>query len=162
MTAEELLNIYNGLSEQGVKIWIDGGWAVDALLSEQTRPHNDLDLAVQHKDLKTLQKFFETLGFTRIARDSDLMWDLVLKNNEEKEIEVHAFSFDENGKVLEEEYWNGYSADSLTGMGKIQDTEVQCVSLEQIVKTHNGSKRKLKPTDLQDMALLEERFGVQF
>ena len=34
------------LQSAGVRVWLDGGWSVDALLGEQTRPHADLDLAV--------------------------------------------------------------------------------------------------------------------
>jgi lincosamide nucleotidyltransferase A/C/D/E len=162
MTAEEALHIYKSLDEEGIRVWIDGGWAVDALLGEQTRPHHDLDLAVEHKDLPTLRNIFSLQGFTSIERDSELMWDLVLSNNEGKEIEVHTFSFNENGKVIEEEPWNGYSVNSLTGVGKILNTEVRCVSLEQLVKTHDKNKRKLKPSDLQDMQQLERRFGAQF
>src|SRR5919201_6639891 len=28
------------------KVWLDRGWGLDALLGEQTRPHDDLDLAI--------------------------------------------------------------------------------------------------------------------
>jgi len=31
----------------GIEIWLDGGWGVDALLGEQTRPHEDLDIVVE-------------------------------------------------------------------------------------------------------------------
>ncbi len=34
------------LAAEGIVGWVDGGWGVDALLGEQTRPHADLDLAV--------------------------------------------------------------------------------------------------------------------
>jgi lincosamide nucleotidyltransferase A/C/D/E len=34
------------LDQEGVRAWLDGGWAVDALLGRQTRLHSDLDLAV--------------------------------------------------------------------------------------------------------------------
>lgn len=162
MRAEEVLNIYKSLEEQGIKVWIDGGWAVDALLGEQTRPHQDVDFAVQHKDLEAMEQFLAKRGFKDIERDKELMWDRLFTNDAGKEIEVHAFSFDVNGKVIEEEFWNGYSADSLIGMGNILDTEVRCVSLEQLVKTHDKNKRTFKNTDLQDMALLQERFGVIF
>ncbi len=162
MSAEEVLNIYKSLQEKGILIWIDGGWAVDALLEEQTRPHQDLDIAVQAKDLEPLEELLGSLGFARITCNEEDMWDLLLANDKGTEIEVHAFSLDEHGKVMEEEYWNGYSADSLTGKGRIAGVEVRSVSLEQLVKTHDKNKRTLKPTDLQDMTLLEQRFGAEF
>lgn len=162
MHAEEVIDIYKELNEGNVQVWIDGGWAVDALLEKVTRPHQDLDLAVQHKDLEMLVTLLGMRGFNSITRDKKLMWDVVLADKDGKEIEIHAFSFDNNGDVIEENDWNGYSADSLTGEGKILDTQVKCVNLKQLVKTHDKNNRTLKPTDVQDMELLEKKFGVSF
>ena len=44
-TAKDVTDLYSTLESEGIKIWIDGGWAVDALLGEQTRTHEDLDIA---------------------------------------------------------------------------------------------------------------------
>jgi len=44
MTAGDVLEIVDLLEGVGVESWVDGGWSVDALLGEQTRPHEDLDL----------------------------------------------------------------------------------------------------------------------
>jgi lincosamide nucleotidyltransferase A/C/D/E len=30
-----------------IEFYVDGGWGVDALLGKQTRPHADLDIAIQ-------------------------------------------------------------------------------------------------------------------
>jgi hypothetical protein len=38
-------------------VWIDGGWGVDALLGVQTRPHKDLDVAVEPKQVAALREF---------------------------------------------------------------------------------------------------------
>lgn len=38
----------------GVRIWLDGGWAVDARLGRQTRRHADLDIVVEQRDLGPL------------------------------------------------------------------------------------------------------------
>jgi len=35
----------------GIRVWIDGGWGVDALLAEQTRPHEDLDIVIPEGDV---------------------------------------------------------------------------------------------------------------
>lgn len=32
MTAEDLIDLYSGLLAEGVRIWVDGGWGIDALL----------------------------------------------------------------------------------------------------------------------------------
>ncbi|MBC7836867.1 nucleotidyltransferase family protein [Acetobacteraceae bacterium] len=162
MSAEDVLEIYALLEGQNIKIWLDGGWAVDALLGEQTREHDDLDIAAEKKDLPTLKNFLESYGYRDTPKDEDKMWDLVLTNEEGKEIEVHAFSYGAEGKVVEEEYWNGYAADSLTGSGTIAGREVRCVSVSQLVKTHDKNKRELKEADYQDMERLSKKFGVTF
>jgi lincosamide nucleotidyltransferase A/C/D/E len=48
MTADDVLDILAALRQAGVDVWIGGGWGIDALVGEQTRPHRDLDLA--HRD----------------------------------------------------------------------------------------------------------------
>jgi len=39
MTSIDVIDFYIKLENLGIEIWFDGGWGVDALLSEQTRPH---------------------------------------------------------------------------------------------------------------------------
>jgi len=46
MTANEVLEVLGWLDMVGIEVWVDGGWGVDALLGEETRPHSDLDLAL--------------------------------------------------------------------------------------------------------------------
>lgn len=159
MISIDIFDLYTNLEERGVKIWIDGGQAVDALLGEQTRFHEDLDLAVERRHLKALKGYLESLGYTEIKRDKDKMWDLVLEDAEGHEIEVHAFVFDDQGLVIEEPYWDGYSSDSLTGTGSIDGKIVRCVSLKQLIKTHDEAKRTLKKTDYVDMEALQKKFG---
>ena len=36
------IEIITYAEENGINIWIDGGWGVDALLEEETRAHNDI------------------------------------------------------------------------------------------------------------------------
>ena len=43
MTSIDVIDCYTTLENLGIEIWVDGGWGVDALLGEQTRPHKDLD-----------------------------------------------------------------------------------------------------------------------
>ena len=47
MDAGEALAILTALADSGCRAWVHGGWGVDALLREQTRPHDDLDLVVE-------------------------------------------------------------------------------------------------------------------
>jgi len=50
----------------GVEIWIDGGWGVDALLGEQSRSHQDLDIAIEEKDVPKLKEMLCGRGYKEI------------------------------------------------------------------------------------------------
>ena len=39
MHAEEVVALYTLLEQHDVPVWVDGGWGIDALLQQQTRPH---------------------------------------------------------------------------------------------------------------------------
>jgi lincosamide nucleotidyltransferase A/C/D/E len=47
MTAASAIELLKALSDGGADPCVGGGWAVDALIGEQTREHSDLDLWVQ-------------------------------------------------------------------------------------------------------------------
>ena len=48
----DAIEIIRYAEENGINIWIDGGWGVDALLEEETRAHNDIDLFVEESNSK--------------------------------------------------------------------------------------------------------------
>ena len=49
----EVLALYRLLADHHIEVWLDGGWGIDALVGEQTRPHADLDIAVTHDDVRS-------------------------------------------------------------------------------------------------------------
>jgi lincosamide nucleotidyltransferase A/C/D/E len=49
MTEQQVLSLYEGLLAEGIAIWIDGGWCVDALLGARTREHANLDVAAHRR-----------------------------------------------------------------------------------------------------------------
>lgn len=46
MPAEQVLALLGVLDAAGVRVWVAGGWGVDALAGHQTRRHYDLDLLI--------------------------------------------------------------------------------------------------------------------
>src|SRR5580700_6903255 len=46
MDAEHAIELIQFLEQHGLEVYVDGGWAVDALLGHQTRAHLDLDIAI--------------------------------------------------------------------------------------------------------------------
>jgi lincosamide nucleotidyltransferase A/C/D/E len=59
MPAAKVIDLVQLLNQNRIEVIIDGGWGVDALLGEQTRPHEDLDLAVFHEDVPKIRSLFE-------------------------------------------------------------------------------------------------------
>jgi lincosamide nucleotidyltransferase A/C/D/E len=129
MTSKDVISLYTQLENQRIKIWIDGGWAVDALLGKQTRTHKDLDIAIQWKDIPTLRKFLEPQGYKQIKEDNK--WNFVLADDQGHEVDVHAFIFDDQGNVVD---GIEYPTASLTGTGIIDGQEVRCISPEYMVQ----------------------------
>lgn len=154
MTSSEVLNIYNYLKGNGIDVWIDGGWCVDALLEEQTREHADLDIAVHRKDNVKLRYLLEKKGFQEQQRNDSAEWMYVLKNVDGIQIDVHAFEYDEDGNNI---YGIEYPRGSLTGNGVINGQKVKCISPEWMYKFKTAYKPKEK--DKIDVNALASKFG---
>ena len=58
-TLGDVLSVLRLADRAGVRLWIDGGWGVDALLGGQTREHGDLDVAIE---VRYLGVFIEALS----------------------------------------------------------------------------------------------------
>jgi lincosamide nucleotidyltransferase A/C/D/E len=51
------------LENHAITVWLDGGWGIDALVGEQTRKHDDLDLVVAEGALAAAQTALLVLGY---------------------------------------------------------------------------------------------------
>lgn len=153
MDAKEVIDIYTECDRNGVKIWIDGGWGVDALLGEQTRTHKDLDIAIASKDVAILLKILTARKYLKFREDS--MWNVVFKDDNGHEVDYHAFIVDENGDVI-----GGimYPAISLTGTGIINGYTVRCISPKHMIEFHNGYQ--LTEKDFNDVSALCKKFDI--
>lgn len=156
MNAEEVIELYKLFEENGIQVWIDGGWGIDALLGKQTRPHKDLDIAIYHKDKPKLLKLFKERGYKDIARDDTSDWNFVLGDGE-YEIDVHTFIFDDEGKNI---YGTNYPKESLSGTGKINGVTVNCIPPEWVVKFHAQALYEPKEKDIQDVKAICEKFNL--
>lgn len=162
MTSNDAIDLYACIENLGIEIWVDGGWGVDALIGEQTRPHSDLDIVIQQKDVPKLRELLEAQGYKDVERDDTSAWNFVLGDDDGHEVDVHAIVFDDKGNGLYGPIEKGvmYPAASLTGTGVIDGKPVRCISPEYTVKFHTGYK--LHDTDLADVSALCERFGIEY
>jgi len=156
VTSEDVLFLYSFLTENGIPVWVDGGWGVDALLGKQTREHSDLDIAVARKDNAKLRMLLAKRGYSEEARDDIAEWMYVMKNATGIQVDVHAFEYDKSGKNV---YGVQYPFGSLSGKGMIGGQEVSCISPEWMFKFKTAYEPKEK--DLKDVQALSDKFGFE-
>jgi lincosamide nucleotidyltransferase A/C/D/E len=158
---DEVLTVIAALQERNLWVWIDGGWGVDALLGEVTRPHEDVDLVVELGALGAVFECLSSLGFSVTEDFSPVR--VVLRSPEGRQVDLHPVTFDEDGTG-----WQvgaapdgsdcPYPAAGFT-VGRIMDVAVPCLSAELQLEHHSGYTPR--DQDREDMARLAVRFGLE-
>ena len=156
MTSESVLDLYNWLKENGIIVWIAGGWCVDALIGRQTREHNDLDIAVHRKNNVGLRQLLENSGYKEEVRSDSSEFMYVMTNESGQNIDIHAFEYDQNGKII---YGIEFPFGSLTGTGMINGKEVNCITPEFMLRFITWYEPREK--DLRDVRALCDKFGFE-
>lgn len=161
MKAEDVLAVYEALSAAGVRVWLDGGWGVDALLRRQTRPHGDLDIVVEEHRLADLAAILAARGFFRIRTPDERAWNFVLQDRKGRRVDVHVVVLDAGGNGVYGPAANGqaYPAAALEGRGRIGEVEVACLTAEYQLVSHTGYA--LRPRDHADVRALVGVFGLE-
>ena len=85
MTSADVLGLYRAFDDCGITVWIDGGWAVDALLGMETRAHCDLDIAIQSRDVEKLRVYLESHRFRQARRGDASSWNFVMIDDQDRE-----------------------------------------------------------------------------
>jgi lincosamide nucleotidyltransferase A/C/D/E len=117
MTEEDVLDFLNLADQLGVRIWLDGGWAVDACLGEQTRPHADLDIVIEERHLPAVRSALEHRGFSPVPRDDTRAWNFVLGDEAGREIDFHVIKLNERGNGQYGLQGEVYPSEALSGRG---------------------------------------------
>lgn len=155
MNAETVIELVELLKSDDIDVVIDGGWGVDALIGKQTRQHEDLDIAIPHKDVPKLREILGKKGFVEILRDDSRDCNFVLQDESKNQVDVHSYIFDEQGNNI---YGVAYLPEHLIGQGIINDYSVKCIPAEWSVKFHTGYK--LDENDYRDVKALCEKFNL--
>lgn len=156
MTSKDVVDLYAELDSSGIKIWVDGGWSVDALLDKQLRPHKDIDIAIQWKDVPKLREILTAKGYKQVKEDSQ--WNFVLRDDKSHEIDVHAFIYDDKGNIVEGIM---YPTESLTGTGMIEGQAVRCISPKYMVEFLAPYISKWPEKYVPAISALCEKFGIE-
>ena len=160
MTASGVVGVLERLSGAGIDAWLDGGWGVDALLGEHTRPHEDLDLIVRVADVTEMRNVLDAAGF-RLVRGA-LDSNFVLRDPRGREIDVHPVRFDDEGngiyRMENGEDWM-YPAGGFAGHGSVSGRHVKCLTADVQMLCHATGYQQSE-TDFHDVRLLNSRFGT--
>src|SRR6266545_3639246 len=161
MTGAEVVRIVDYLEETGIRLWLDGGWGVDALVGEETRAHGDLDAAVELDKTDLVIAALVPLGF-RVEVD-DRPTRLVLAASDGRRIDLHPLVFDEedNGTQIGAGPNGGdavYPTQGLSGRGIVCGRTVACLTPELLLRHHTGYEPTAK--DRHNVRVLCQRFGL--
>jgi len=162
MTQSDVLELLDLATEVGVEIWVDGGWAVDAALGEQTRSHEDLDILIERKHEAAFADALRARGFCLQDRPDTRAWNYVLGDDRGREVDFHVISRRTDGDW---EYGpdggppqDVVPAHALTGHGLIAGRAVRCLAPEEQVRYHCGYD--VDDNDWADVRALCLRFGI--
>jgi lincosamide nucleotidyltransferase A/C/D/E len=159
MDAPSLIRVVDRLERNDIDVWLDGGWGVDALLGEETREHDDLDLVAELRHSERSVDLLRGLGYELVAGAPPKSF--VLVDELGRQVDVHPVTFDaEGGGVYQMEggrEWI-YPAQGFSGQGRVEGRTVRCLSPEVQVLVHAGYE--LGEKDYRELYLLRERFGV--
>ena len=156
MTLADVLELVKLFDEYQIEVIIDGGWGVDALLGEQTRPHSDLDIAMPHKYVPQIRIALEAVGYKDVPRPDSKDCNFVMGDDLGHEVDIHTYTFDAQGNLV---FGLPYPLDSLDGTGLIDGYPVRCITPEWLIKFHTGYQ--LDDIDYRDVQALCQRFGIE-
>ena len=170
--AEDVISVYTFLSSSGIPLWLTGGWGIDALLGEQTRPHHDLDVFILLEHVQRLQALLADQGYrlkeiweenrwVMDSHDRQIATAFVLWDSQGKEFDAHAICLDEQGNSIPA--WEApddfiFTRQDLGGVGTIDGFSVKCITPGSQVICHMGYQ--LPEKHLLDIKLLSKKFGL--
>jgi lincosamide nucleotidyltransferase A/C/D/E len=167
MRLRDVLEVVDALDAAGVRVWLAGGWGVDALLGRQTRAHSDLDLAfeaeaegvAQSRALEQLGR----LGYRHIEHeDSAGKWlpvRICMRDPAGRTVDLLPVTINRSATGLSTGLRpdTGYPIDAFT-VGSLDGRRVGCLSPGLQMAFHEGYEPRR--IDRHDIALLGERFGL--
>jgi lincosamide nucleotidyltransferase A/C/D/E len=158
MELGQVISLCAAFQAAKLSFWVDGGWGVDALLGEQTRPHSDLDLAVERNDLAAFRQLLGSIGYARADRPGDPDWNWVLQHSYGQSVDLHGFVIDQLGNAILGDPANGnmYPAGALDGIGMLGGMLLRCVAAPFVLNFRNSFPPR--EVDHHDVAALCSRF----
>src|SRR5262245_5053676 len=160
MTSADVRSVLGLMEALGIRIWLDGGWAVDACLGTVTRRHEDLDIVIEQRDLSAVVGALERRRYAPVPRPDTRAWNFVLGDDAGHQVDFHVIVLEYQGRgdYGPPENGDGYPAEALSGTGSIDGRAVACITPEWLVRFHTGYA--VDTNDWADVSALCERFGL--
>ncbi|NLZ25546.1 MAG: aminoglycoside nucleotidyltransferase [Clostridiales bacterium] len=155
VSLKDALEIITVAEENGIEVYLDGGWGVDALLETQTREHEDIDIFIEKRHGETALRLLKSKDFFEVEKEYTSPDHSVWKDDKGRIIDLHLFEFSENGLIFEGAIYPG---DVFCGEGTIGGKAVKCIGAAYQVMFHLGYEHDEK--DAHDVKLLCERFDI--
>jgi lincosamide nucleotidyltransferase A/C/D/E len=158
-TEADVVEVLGWLDEHEIAVWLDGGWGVDALVGEQTRDHEDLDLIVREDHVSRISDVLDEHGF-RLSRG--VQGGFVLRDERGRVVDVHPVRFDDRGDghfQSEDGMPFDHPAAAFEGEGNIAGRGVTCLSAAAQMTNHAWGYTP-GDMDFHDMRLLNARLGT--
>jgi lincosamide nucleotidyltransferase A/C/D/E len=159
MPAALVPEVMGALEDAGVRAWLAGGWGVDALLGEQTRPHQDLDLvfdAGSDGERRAIDAL-ASLGFQVVRREPvrTHWWSerIALSDDGGHVVDLHPVSGPDFAAALRAYVPDG---DSPFVIGTVAGQSVRCLSQPIQLRLHEGYDDATE-ADRGDVALLRAK-----
>jgi lincosamide nucleotidyltransferase A/C/D/E len=173
ISAEDAISIYQRLLDNKIQVWLVGGWGIDALLYEQTRPHKDLDVLILVDEVVRMCELLSHDGYEVKYLWEENLWTVdthgvktatafVLQDSEGRELDAHVLRLDDEGNGIPAWEAEGvtFKRQDLAGEGVITGLTVQCLTPEMQMVCHLGYE--LPDKHVRDVKRLHEKFGVAY
>jgi len=171
--ADDAVQIYHALSNEGIRSWLTGGWGIDALLGVQTRPHKDLDILMLVDDVEPMRHLLAQVGYSLKElwsenapavdlRGTEVPTAFVLHDADNREIDAHALRFDTAGNAVPvwvDDWGLVFSPADLSGRGSIGGIPVACLSPAMQLRCHTGYE--LPEYQKRDLERLRDTFAAE-
>jgi lincosamide nucleotidyltransferase A/C/D/E len=160
MDAERVLDLLADFERHDIRVWLDGGWAIDALLGTQTRTHDDLDVVSRAEDNERIVDLLNERSY--VVRYDVAPSCFVLVDDEGHQVDVHPAEMQPNGDGVYHmengEDWI-FPATGFAGVGHILGRAVPCLTPDVVLHNHTTGY-ELDDAHERDVKAISRRYDL--
>ena len=153
MTAQGAVLVLHVLERAAIPTWVAGGWGVDALVGQPSRPHGDLDLLIPHDLSSRARRSLAAADFVQTLDELPTRFEMT--HPQLGVVDLHPIHFDAAGDARLElpngDRWR-YQRGALDAYGTIGTHRCRCLSAPEQLRLHAGYE--LREIDRADIRLL--------